>query len=114
MHRHTAFMQPCQLRYQRLAQRRQRQRILHRCWHIEDAELNRVEEWMRANIPPDLLPIINHACRNQRLHIGIEISPGAIELRYAAARKWPPNYRTIRLDACKTPTPERRIRRKRQ
>src|SRR5690348_11859684 len=64
---------------------------------------------MGTNVPPDFLPIVYDACLNKALYITVEFTPGDIRFGNATAGERAPNYRTVRFQACQTPTPERGI-----
>ena len=56
---------------------------------------------MRANIPPDSFAIVDAACLDERLDIGVEVARGGEYFWYTAAREGFPDDRAIRLEAGK-------------
>src|SRR5947209_4374191 len=81
-----------QLGNQRLAECGNSNSMFNRPRHIKDAELNSIEKWMRADIPPDFFAIVDTTCFDESLHIGIKISPRGEDFGYPAARKGFPHY----------------------
>src|SRR5438874_894518 len=63
--------------------------------HIANTKLNRIEECVRADIPPDFLAIINASRPDQALHIVIEITPRRKRIGDTAARETLPDHGTI-------------------
>src|SRR5450755_139926 len=61
---------------------------------------------MRANIPPDLLAVIDGLHLHQVLHIAIEMVPGIEDIGHAAPWKALPNDCAIRFDASQASLPE--------
>src|SRR5579871_5533283 len=111
---HASFVQPGELRHERLAQRSERERVVQGSRHVEDAKLYGLEKGVRANVPPDFLGVVDNLCLYQRLDIRLKIGPGRHRLGDAAAWKWPPDHLAIRFQAGEATVPEGRVGRERQ
>ena len=94
-YRLTLLVQMRQFGDQGLTECRQRQRIFNGCRHIEDAKLKRIIEGVRAQIPPDLLPIINAPRLNQILHETIKLCIIVVYAWRTTAREALPDNRAI-------------------
>ena len=58
-----------QLENDRLHQRRERDRVVHAGLGIANSELERVEERMEPDVPPDLLGVIDAVSANKQLKV---------------------------------------------
>ena len=97
-----------------LNQRRQRDGLVHPHGNVAHPEFQRVEEWMRPNVPPDFLGVVDAVGLDQQLDEIFVLAPAGKVIRNIGARKLVEHFAAIRFQPRVHPQPERGIGRKRQ
>src|SRR5581483_6964577 len=104
----VALPEQVELRHERLDQSDDRDRMIESGRHVADAHLDGVEEMVRADVPPDLLSVVDTAGLHEGLHEVLERGL-AVEL-VRNSRSWKPleDLRSRRHEAGAASEPERR------
>src|SRR5258708_35373294 len=98
----------------RLNQSRQRNRLLNSHRHVAYPELEGIEEWMRSNVPPDLLRVINAVRLDQQLDEVLVLAPAREIIGDVRAWEFVEYFAAVGFQPRIHPQPERRISRQRQ
>src|SRR3954468_495271 len=109
-----ARVQLVQLHYSRLDQCGECDRFVQAQRNVADADLEGVEEWVRADIPPDLFGVIDALGTDQQVDEVLEVAPTGEGVRNIGARKLVKDFAAIRFQPGVHSKPEWRIRRERQ
>ena len=107
-------MQLVKLRHGRLDQRGDRDGLVRAHRNIADAELDGVEEWMRPDVPPDLLRVIDAVGLDQQLDEVLVLAPARKIVGDVGARELVEHLAAIGLQPGVHAEPERRVGRQRQ
>src|SRR5688572_28392236 len=81
---------------------------------VADPEFERAERRMRADVPPDLLGVVDASEVDEQLHVLFVLAPGFEVIGHAGARKAPEYGGAVRLQSGVATHPERRARRQRE
>src|SRR5258708_26407153 len=88
-----------ELGHGRLNQSRQRDRLLNSHGDVAHPELEGIEEWMRPNVPPDLLGVIDTVRLDQQLHKVLVLAPTREIIRHVRSRELVKYFATVGLQA---------------
>src|SRR5258707_15656152 len=101
-------MQLIKLRHGSLNQGSQRDGLIRAHRNVAYPELNRIKEWMRPDVPPDLLCIIDAVGLDQQLNEVFVLAPARKIIRNIRPRKLVKNLASVRLQSGIHPQPEPR------
>src|ERR1700733_11802053 len=82
--------------------------------NVADADLDRIEEGMRPNIPPDFFCVVDGLSLDEEIDLALELRVTGETIVQVGARKFLEDLRAVALVASFHAEPERRVRRKRQ
>ena len=82
--------------------------------HVADAELERREMRMRADVPPDLLRVVDAVGADQQVDIVFEFATSCDKVGNVGARELVEDFAAVRLQAGVHAQPERRVGGERQ
>src|ERR1700753_1655050 len=77
--------------------------------NITDTHLDGVEEWVWADVPPDLLRVVHAVCLDEQAAELFVLAPAAEAVRNVGARKLVEDFGAIAFEAGVMPTPEGRV-----
>ena len=96
-----------QLGHDRLHHRGQSDSVVHAGLGVADSKLDRVEERMEPDVPPNLFRVIDAVCRNQELQVIFVLGKTFENIGDTGAREALEDVSSIRLEACILAQPER-------
>src|SRR6266542_613246 len=96
-----------------LDQRRDCKRVIHPGLGIADAHLQRIEERVQPNVPPDFLRVINATGLDQQLAVVFVLGKALERVGNSGARKTLKHFQAITFQARVLADPERRVGRER-
>ena len=102
-------MQLVELDRHGLEERGEGDRLLDPHRHVADAELEGVEERVRADVPPDLLAVVDAVGLDQQLDVVVVLGEAAEVVRDAGAREAVEDHAAVRLEAGVAALPEGRV-----
>src|ERR1044071_3258608 len=116
LHQHTPVQtepeilvdQLIQLRDNRLKQRRNRERVVDARRNITNTKFKCREIWMRSNVPPDLLSVIDTFGLDQQIDVALERAVRIEVIRNIGTRKLFEDFCAIGFETGVVAHPERR------
>src|SRR6185369_16209943 len=102
-----------QLRDNRLKQSRNRERVVDARRNITNTKLECRKVWMRPNVPPDLLAVVDTFGLDQQIDVALEPAVRIEVIRNIGTRKLFEDFCAIRLETRVVAHPERRRSRER-
>src|SRR5947209_2781948 len=103
-------MQLVKLDHSRLNQRRQCDGLVEAQRNVADAYLERIEEWVRPDVPPDLLGIVDAFSPDEQVDEILEVAPTGEGVRDIRARELIEDFASIGFQPGIHAQPEWRIR----
>src|SRR6185503_1275982 len=108
------LVQPVELYGGRLNQRGDGQGLVHAHRDVADAYLERRENRMRPDVPPDLLGVVDRVRLHEQIDERLEIGPRAEGVGNVGARETVEHLAPVGLEAGVHADPERRVGRERE